>query len=504
VVDAGPPARLLVYALDGTYDGARTDAWNASLAAVLGAAASLGGVAAGGGMLYVGEDVTGGVLAFDLTGTFHGRSSGYAQRVAGLAVDGQGRLLVHPGSGQTVRLSADGVAPSGSFRLGPIRIADPVAPEPVWQRLLAGADVPDGAQVQLFTYTTESAADPPALPAVWADPGDRLTPLNAWRPAPPNALDLLVLNEPGAVLWIGGRLVAGSGGSPAISRLHVEHDRDGWLPLLPAIYARDEAGRTFLTRLLALAESALEDEGALLDDLPRSFGAASAPDTDGERWLDWLSGWLAFPLDQRWDETTRRGAVARAFELNGRRGTAAGLRDLISLSLGLDVRVSEPGDRVGLWRLDGETASLGFTTQLAGAEAQGAVLGTTAILDASDLIDEDEAGTPLFEDLASRFCVHVYAADLTGPDSVDGLRRLVAREQPAESDAHVCVIEPRGRVGFQSTVGVDAIVAAGPGPLVLGDAAGGLGIDSALPPRPAGEPARLGLGARVGIDARLT
>ena len=195
--------------------------------------------------------------------------------------------------------------------------------------------------------------------------------------------------------------------------------------------------------------------------------------------------------------------MAQAFELNGRRGTAGGLRALISLALGLEVRVSEPGDRVGLWRLDGETASLGFTTQLAGAEAQGAVLGTTAILDASDLIDEDEAGTPLFEDLASRFCVHVYAADLTGPDSVDGLRRLLAREQPAETDAHVCVIEPRARVGFQSTVGVDAIVAAGPGPLVLGDGAGGLGVDSALPPRPAGEPARLGLGARVGIDARI-
>ena len=53
-----------------------------------------------------------GVLAFDLTGTFHGRSSGYSQRAAGLAVDGRGRLLVHPGSGQAVRLSADGVAPS--------------------------------------------------------------------------------------------------------------------------------------------------------------------------------------------------------------------------------------------------------------------------------------------------------------------------------------------------------------------------------------------------------
>jgi hypothetical protein len=38
----------------------------------------------------------------------------------------------------------------------------------------------------------------------------------------------------------------------------------------------------------------------------------------------------------------------------------------------------------------------------------------------------------------------------------------VRREQPAESDAHVCVIGPRARVGRQATVGGDAIV--GPAP----------------------------------------
>ncbi len=503
VVDGGSQGRLLVYGLDGTFDDARTAAWNASLLAVLGDAAALGGVAIGGGTLYVGEDATGGVLAFALDGTFLGRSTGYRAGAAGLAIDAQGRLLVHPGTGQAVRLSVDAVVPTGTFRIGPVALAHPPAPETAWQRLLAGATIAPPAHVRLFTYASDRPDEPPPLPDGLADPGIEPTPLDVWRPAPLDALDLLVLNEPGPYLWIGGRLWAGDAGPPAVDRLRIEHDRDGWLPLLPAIYARDDASRAFLTRLLALAESALEDEDALLDGLPRLLGAWSAPDLPGARWLDWLAGWLAFPLDERWTPDTRRTAVAGAFELNGQRGTAIGLRELIRLALGLDVRVTEPGDRVWLWQLGGDGSSLGFTTQLAGTEAQGAVLGTTAILGGSDLIDDAEIGAPLFVELASRFCVHVYAADLSGADSLAGLERLVERERPAETESHVCVIEPRARVGFQARVGVDAIVAAGPGRLTL-DGPGGLGFDSALPPRREGGPGRLGFGARVGLTARLT
>ena len=502
VVDSTDHGRLLAYGLDGTFDSARTDAWNAALAAVAVAAAGLGGVAVGGGTLYVGEDATGGVLAFTLDGTFLGRAAGVHEGAAGLALDAQGRLLVHPGTGQPLRLAVQGVVQRGMFRLGPVALAHPPGSETLWQRLFVGASLGGPSHVRVFTYTSDRPDDPPPLPDGAAAAGPETTPLECWRPAPLDALDVLVLNEPGPYLWIGGQLEAGAGGAPAIQRVRIEHDRDGWLPLLPAIYARDDSGRVFLSRLLALTESALEDEAALLDSLPRLFGAASAPDDAPDGWLDWLAGWLAFPLEERWTEQIRRGAVAGAFELNGRRGTAAGLRDLIRLDLGLDATVSEPGEGASLWQLGGDAASqLGFTTQLAGAEADGAVLGTTAILGESDLIDAGELGAPLFEELASRFCVNVYAADLTDPETLDELQRLVERERPAEAAGHVCVIEPRARVGFQARLGVDAIVAAGPGRLTLGGG-GGLGVDTALSPDAEGEPAQLGR-ARVGVTTHL-
>jgi hypothetical protein len=57
------------------------------------------------------------------------------------------------------------------------------------------------------------------------------------------------------------------------------------------------------------------------------------------------------------------------------------------------------------------------------------------------------------------------------------------------------------RVGYQARLGIDAIVAAGPPPLRLGETA--LGRDSHL----AGEPpavARVGAAARVGLDTVIS
>src|SRR5205085_3523373 len=98
----------------------------------------------------------------------------------------------------------------------------------------------------------------------------------------------------------------------------------------------------------------------------------------------------------------------------------------------------------------------------------GAILGTTAELDRSRLEPEASFGAPVYDETAYRFCVQVYGADLATPASRTLLERVVDRGRPAETEAHVCVIEPRFRVGFQATVGIDAIVARPGDPLRLG------------------------------------
>jgi hypothetical protein len=71
---------------------------------------------------------------------------------------------------------------------------------------------------------------------------------------------------------------------------------------------------------------------------------------------------------------------------------------------------------------------------------------------------------------------------------------VLDREKPAHTTYHLCVIEPRMRVGLQSIVGVDAIVGGAP----TGSAFDGtheLGIDMVLPDSPgSGGAPRVGYG----------
>jgi hypothetical protein len=180
----------------------------------------------------------------------------------------------------------------------------------------------------------------------------------------------------------------------------------------------------------------------------------------------------------------------------------AGLQRFITWYAGVTAYIAEPARHASLWSL-GEASVLGFTTMLAPAEAQGAVVGTTAVVNASHLISEEDYGAPLFEDVAHHFCVQVYAAEMADPAAVDRVRRVVEREKPAHTTYHVCVIEPRMRVGFQARLGIDTIVGALPD-FVLGEAAQ-LGVDMQLgqsPDRPAVSSA-IGQDAKVGQHATL-
>ena len=94
----------------------------------------------------------------------------------------------------------------------------------------------------------------------------------------------------------------------------------------------------------------------------------------------------------------------------------------------------------------------------------------------------------------------VHAGELTTSSARDALVGLVDRERPAHTAWALRVIEPRGRVGLQSRVGLDAIVARQGDPLALG-AGGGLG-EAALAGAPT--PGRVGDHAHLGVDATVS
>ena len=177
-------------------------------------------------------------------------------------------------------------------------------------------------------------------------------------------------------------------------------------------------------------------------------------------------------LTDRWTEAETRDLVAGAFELYGTRGTIEGLRRYLKLYAGVEARITEPAAATQIWAL-GVSSTLGFTTALAYGSADGAVLNATATLDASHLTRGEHFGATLFEDVAHRFCVDVYCADLRQPGTLDDVRAVLDREKPAHTIYSLRVIAPTLRVGVQAQVGIDAIVAGGTPSAMVGAVLGG-------------------------------
>lgn len=503
VVDRAENA-VLVYKLDGSYDAAATERWQ-EVAAHATAAVD---VVAADGNLYV-ADAAGSVLAFDQTGTFLGVASTPLRSAAGLALDCQGRLMLHPGGGGAVQRLQPGTAYGtvGRFLAGPFTAG---SADTRWHRVSIEAEaMPEGSHLQLFTYTSQEmdgeAGNRPGGPGesvVAPAPGESA--LDTWRPIPADALDFLVANAPGRYLWLAGVFQGDGKTTPAMTQIRVTYDHESWTRFLPAVHQRDAQNRAFLDPTLALFESVLADEATLIDDLPRLFDSWAAPDGPSAAaaptsWLAWLSGWLAFELDETWPEAKRRAALAEAFSLSGRRGTVESLRRLIALYAGATAHIQEPGRRASLWSL-GHYSTLGFDTMLVPAEAQGAVVGTTATLDRSHLIADEEYGAPLFEDVAHHFCVQVYAAELADPQTAERVAQVVEREKPAHTTYHLCSIGAAMRVGFQARLGIDTIVA-GATPDLVTDSGQRLGVETALAQRASGP--SLGQGMHLGRQTKL-
>jgi hypothetical protein len=387
------------------------------------------------------------------------------------------------------------------------------APGTLRLRALAERPSPE-ARLQLYTLGQEDETAPALGPEEDPFPAHL-----SWQALPADQLDAL-LADPGPYTWIGGRLGGDGRASPRVAQVQLVHAQEGYARHLPALYREDEAGGRLLDGLLALLESVQGGLQEQIVDLPLLYDPWAAPrgwapwlggwqGESGDRhlpppdWLPWLASWLALELDETWSEAQTRAAITEAYALYGARGTAEGLRRTIKLYTGVEARIEEPvREQAVLWSL-GQRSVLGFDTRLAPVHAQGAVLGTTGTLDESHLLGEGAQSAPLFEDLAHRFCVQVHRADLREPGALDRVSAVVEREKPAHSVAHVCVIEPRMRVGFQARVGIDTVVAGPPGGVVLGEDVP-LGRETVLVPAEGERRGAVGETARVGRGTRLT
>jgi phage tail-like protein len=375
--------------------------------------------------------------------------------------------LVVVSAGDVTRLAPTRRAARGHLLIGPVPLVGVIAR---WDRVVLALQRPltPNAHMRISTQVTGGTApsSPPAERPAVEEARARTAP-GIWRSAPRDAPDALVLHEDAPNLWIWIELEGDGRTTPELSAVRVEWIGLGLLGALPALYADADEDET-AWRLFALLNSSLSEVQEEIDWLPPLFDAAGVSDRADAPWLDALAAWVAMPLERQWDEQLRRRLVGEAFVEHGRRGTRRALEEVLGRTVGATVSVTEPAEGASIWQLGEEGAVLGGATMLTPAEADGAIVGMTADVDRSYLIRDEDFGWPLFADVAHRFCVHVQAVAV---DEVrlGALRAAIEREKPAHTLGHLCVLEPRTTVGFQSRIEVDMFVGPPPPTLSLGD-----------------------------------
>ncbi len=484
------------------------------------------GLAARDNVVYVGDNRSRRVLQFHVgaSPSFVGEARGYDGPVAALCIDANSNLWVHAGTADPpLKLAANAAYASRGVLWSekPIRTDESNVE---WQRLQAEVKpLPANTHLEFFVYTSNDAGSGPVGTA--DDPLDD----PRWRQAahPPGADldDVYIGGKPSTYLWLAALFSGDGRGTPTLSQMRVQFDRDSYLDYLPAIY-REEAKADpncnalcghFLLRFLSLFESMYQDVEGEISSLPALFDPKATP----PEFLGWLAEWLGLELDEAWSEEKQRQILGAIFRLHAERGTADGLRRILKLLAGVDAVIEEPIMNAAWWALpstsesccsscaaeaqgnpevwqETENSILGFTTMLAPAQPQGAVVGTSAVLDQSHLITVDEFGAPLFRDVAYQFTVQLYRGQLMCAQVLPRVRALIDQEKPAHTVWQLCVIEPRMRVGYQSRVGIDTVIGGPSRSLALGSEQV-LGEDTVL----AGPVAtRLGQ-SRLGVTTRV-
>lgn len=466
-----------VYVLDGqTYNVCRFDISGRLVGEIATGIPSPMGLAVVSGILYIGDQARRRIAVFrqNQAGEWvrAGDAAGYDGPVAALAPDRNGGLLVSPGSCHVpLRFTLDAsFSQQGLLWSGPILVG---AGEHFWNRIHATLTLPAGTHIEFF-FHTGPAAPPPVVPG---SPDPFPAP---WRAAGIDVTDFFAGGPETPHLWIGARFSNDLDASPALGQLRVEYDQQGYLAHLPSIYRGAECD-DFLLRFLTLFESFFQELELRIEGMPALFDAAAAP----PEFLPWLAGFLALELPETWTVAQQREAVAAAYARYAQRGTVAGLREALRLEAGVRAVIDEPIQAMGWWALpapstsckpgasstweDGAGSVLGFNTVLASAEPQGAVVGTTAVLDQSHLVAQEEFGSKLFEVAAHQFTVLVYRGEIDCPGKLDQVKAVIDREKPAHTVYRLCVIEPGARVGYKARLGIDTVIGGGPLPSRLGE-----------------------------------
>lgn len=304
-----------------------------------------------------------------------------------------------------------------------------------WDRIALVAAVPERTRLLLATATSDAAleeAQIASLPAsAWSAPLE----IGAGDPA-----EILVQSQGGRYLWLRIEMFGDGTRTPRICGIDIFAPRRSSLNDLPAPFREDLESAVFLDRFLSYFDTVFAEIGARHAGVPALFDPEAVP---AGPFLDWLASWFDIAFLPEWPESTRRAMVANAIAMYRRRGTVAGLRQMLQWHTGL---------------ADPAPAIIEHFRLTAPISIAGSPLAPTAPAHAFTIV-----------------LPAVAAPDATARDRLD---RVIAAAVPAHTRYELRLVEPGIWIGRQSTLGIDMLLGS-IRPQPLGDAR--LGGDAMLP-----------------------
>ena len=384
-----------------------------------------------------------------------------------------------------------------------------------WHRIeLQLGALPAGTRVELRTYTdaqplnqAEVAARPEKLwskgyvvtgqlarPPRAGKRGAQAAQKNEASLQGAGAHEFLVQSREGQYLWLKVLLSGDGYDTPSVKSVRVLYPRESYLSYLPAVYSSDDESRWFLERFLSIFQTEWDALETRIEEVAALFDPKAVP--EGKP-LEWLASWLALPLEGSWDSEQKRRLLEAAsgiyfgrWKVSGekdeclteiepdaatRRGTREGLRRFIQVYLqnitglsaaqqgGYPQIVEGFRERQRLLLGIEDLAALGGGAALWSPGAVGRLrLGEFAREGEVRLVSTGDPERDVFHEFAHRFRVFVPSAWVKTKSDEDMLRRALNAEKPAHTSFDLCLVEPRFRIGLQSTVGVDTVIGAHP------------------------------------------
>lgn len=373
-----------------------------------------------------------------------------------------------------------------------------------WHRVVLNGIVPQGTRVVVTTCTSEILLSDDQVALLSEESWQTrqtITPMTGdW--------DCLIRSTGGRYLWLRLQFFSDGLSTPAIERLIVEFPRISLRRYLPAVFGAEPVSADFTDRFLGLFDTVFRGIEREIDTQARFFDPMATPavrdPNTGVDFLSWLAGWIGVSLDRAWPEQKRRLFLKRAGALFNIRGTREGLRRALLLYLDMEADDAPCTDslpnsccpprplnclppkprrrwqppplvlehfRLRRWLMVGQ-GRLGNDAVLWGQGIVGrSQLDSNAQLGGTKLFSERDPLRDPFYVYANKFTVFVPARFGQSAQQRKSLQNLIATETPAHTLGEIRYVEPRFRIGIQSTIGLDAVIARVPEGVTLGQTA---------------------------------